>query len=427
MYLTCTSFVFLHITSQFIITTIAGKGASGSNGDGGAAIDAELSLIGGVTVDISGNVYLSDTGNCAIRLINKHTGIIKTVAGTVSGHCGSSGDGFAAIAALLYHPSGVSLSTANDLYIADSGNNKIRLVNGAGIISTFAGTGELGSSGDGHLAINARLNNPTDVAIGLNGNVFIADSSNNKIRVVNSLGIIKTFAGVGGYYMGGYSMDLGDGGKAINATLSLPSGVAADLSGNVYIADTMNSRIRVVNTAGFITTFAGGGYSMGGYSLGLGDGYLAVNVQLNYPAKVTVDSSGNVYIADSSSNVIRIVTHGTGIITTFAGVGMSGMNGFLGDNGPASRAYLYSPGALTVDVSGALYIADTYDYRVRKVVSTINYPTSQPSSHPSTPSSQPTLQPSGEPSKFVWHAKQQVCLLFVVLLPVAGFSVILMI
>ena len=374
-----------------------------------------MSYIGGVTVDISGNVYFSDTGNCAIRFINKHKGIITTIAGTISGQCGSSGDGSAAVNARLFYPNGIKLDPANNLYISDSSNNKIRLVNSAGIIRTFAGTGTAGTSGDGHLAINAQLNYPMDVAIGLNGNIYIADSSNNKVRMVNSAGIITTFAGIGGYSMGG-SSNIGDGGDAISATLLNPSGVSADLSGNVYIADTNNGRIRVVNSAGIITTFAGvGGSSMGGSSIG--DGYLAVDAQLSYPSGVKVDSSGNVYIADSSHNVVRLVTHGTGIISTFAGVGMSSMgSGYVGDGGPASSAYLYYPKSVALDVSGALYIADTSDYRVRKVASTINYPTSQPSSQPSTPSSQPSLQPSGEPSKFVWQPRQQVCLLFDVLL-----------
>ena len=392
--------LFSHNTSQFVITTIAGTGYPGSSGDGVVATDAQFSYIGGVTVDVSGNVYFTDTSNCAVRVIDKHKGILKTIAG-VSGQCGSSGDGFAAVNTKLNNPSGIYLDSMNNVYITDSSNNKVRMVNSAGNIRTFAGTGTAGTSGDGHLAINAQLYNPSDVAIGLNGNVYIADTSNNKIRMVNSTGIIITFAGTGTY--GGS----GDGAEATFATLSNPSGVSADLFGNVYIADTFNNRIRVVNSVGIITTFAGGGYSMGLYGA-----HLAVEVSLSYPYGVKVDSSGNVYIADTSNNVVRLVPYdGSGIITTFAGVGMSGTgSGYLGDGGPASSGYLGYPRSVALDVSGALYIADTSDYRVRKVASTINYPTSQPSVQPSTPSSQPTLQPSSEPSKFVWQSIQQVCL-----------------
>ena len=395
--------------SQFIISTIAGTGTSGSSGDNGAAIDAQLSYyVGGVTTDINGNTYISDTYNCAIRFINKHTGIIKTIAGLVNGECGSSGDGFAAASATLYHPYGVSLDKSNNLYIADTGNNKIRLVTfSTGIITTFAGTGVSGFIGDGNAAINARLNYPSDVALDSSGNVYIADTSNNRIRRVNSQGIISNFAG------GGTSNDmsfLGDGLKATFAVLLAPSGVSADSHGNVFIADTSHGRIRFVNSTGFITTFAGGGSCYYGC-----DGHPAVDVVLDNPSGVTVDvSGGNVYFADGMNNVIRHVDRGTGIITTFAG----GLNnyGSLGDDGPATSARLYNPNAVAVDVSGTVYVADSGDYRVRKVVNTINYPTSQPSVRPSTPTSQPTEQPSSAPTKFVWHPKQAVCLLYCLLL-----------
>ena len=431
-------FVFLDNAPQFVITTIAGSGTYGSSGDNVTATTAQFKSVGGVAVDISGNVYISDTYNCAIRFLNKRTGILKTIAGTISGSysCGSGGDGFAATIANLYYPYGISLDSMNNLYISDSSNNKIRVMNSAGIITTFAGTGTSGSSGDGHLAINAQLYYPSDVAIGLNGHIYIADTYNNMIRMVNSTGIITTIAGTGTYGSDG------DGGDAISATLSNPSGVAADLYGNTYIADTYNDKIRMVNSVGIITTFAGvGGYYSYMVGSSIGDGYLAVDAHLSYPSGVKVDSSGNVYIADSSNNVIRLVAHDTGIITTIAGVaGMSGMGSeFLGDNGPASSAYLYYPKSVALDVSGTLYIADTYDNRVRKLASTINYPTSQPSVQPSAPSVQPTIHhPTGQGTNWpmsmysyspysspsdnspmsmsAWQPIQQVGLLFVVLL-----------
>ena len=337
-----------------------------------------------MTVDISGNVYLSDTGNCAIRLINKHTGIIKTVAGTVSGHCGSSGDGFAAVDARLNHPLGISLDSMNNLFIADSQNNKIRVVSSDGIITTFAGTGGAGRSGDGGLAVDAYLDNPYGVAVDNFNKVYIADANNQVIRVVDSTGIITT----------------------IVDQLIFPAAVALDLGGNLYIADAgSNNILKVTMTSGssrVITTIAGSSTGSQGYS---GDGGAAVDATLNVPTGVTVDNSGNVYIADYMNNVVRIVAYDTGIITTYAGGGTMGV---VGDDGPATGAYLSSPNAVTIDQLGTLYIADSLDHRVREVVpGTFNYPTSQPTNQPvaqptlqpiATPTSQPTHCPSEEPS-----------------------------
>ena len=281
------------VTSTGIITTIAGTGVYGTNGDGGAATSAQLYNPRGVSVDISGNVYIADTYNSKIRMVTS-TGIITTIAGMET--YGSSGDGGAATSAQLNNPLGVSVDKSGNVYIADHYNHKIRMVNSAGIITTIAGTGVEGSSGDGGAATSAQLFSPKGVCVGISGNVYIADEDNLKIRMVTSTGIITTFAGTGAF---GSS---GDGGAATSATLYFPFGVSVDISGNVYIADSSNNKIRMVTSTGIITTIAGTG--MQGSS---GDGGAATSGQLYYPHGVSVGISGNVYIADYFNHEIRMV------------------------------------------------------------------------------------------------------------------------
>ena len=246
----------------------------------------------GVSADVNGNVYIADFGNQRIRKINP-AGIVSTFAGT--GTAGYNGDGNAATSAQLYYPTGVSADMNGNVYIADRDNNRIRMVNFAGIIATFAGIGTAGSSGDDGLAISAQLNHPYGVAADISGNVYIVDLFNSRIRKVNSAGIITAFAGTG---VAGYN---GDGVLATLAQLNNPWGVSADINGNVYIADTGNSMIRKVNSAGIITTLAGTGIA--GYN---GDGD-ATSAQLNNPYGVSADMNGNVYIADPFNERIRFV------------------------------------------------------------------------------------------------------------------------
>ena len=278
---------------QNIITTFAGTGNAGYGGDGGAATSAQINYPNGIFVGTSGNVYIADTTNSKIRMVTS-AGIITTLAGT--GTTGSSGDGGAATSAQLNSPYGVSADISGNVYIAVQGNNKIRMVTSTGIITTIAGTGTYGSSGDGGAATSAQLNSPYGVSVDISGNVYIADTYNSKIRKVTSTGIIITIAGTG---TDGRS---GDGGAATSAQLNGPSGVSVDISGNVYIADGSNSKIRMVTSTGIITTFAGMGTQ--GDS---GDGGAATAAQLNYPSGVSVDISGNVYIADISNSKIRLV------------------------------------------------------------------------------------------------------------------------
>ena len=281
------------VTSTGIITTVAGTGIQGSSGDGGAATSAQLYNPQGVSVDISGNVYIADTDNNKIRMVTS-AGIIITIAGT--GTAGSSGDGGAATSAQLNKPVGVSAGISGNVYIADWYNHKIRMVTSTGIITTIAGTGIQGSSGDGGAATSAQLYRPKGVCVGISGNVYIADTDNNKIRMVTSTGIIATIAGTG---IQGSS---GDGGAATSAQLDNPHGVSVGISGNVYIADWYNHKIRMVTSTGLITTIAGTGTA--GRS---GDGGAATSAQLAYPTGVSVDISGNVHIADWNNNKIRMV------------------------------------------------------------------------------------------------------------------------
>ena len=332
------------------ITTVAGNGTQGYSGDNGNATSAQLYNPHGVALDSSGNLYIADRENNRIRKVNS-SGIITTVAGT--GLAGYNGDNISATSADLNYPYGVAIDSSSNLYIADTDNNRIRKVNTSGIITTVAGTGSYGYSGDGGNATFAQLSYPRGVALDSSGNLYIADTWNYRIRKVNTSGIITTVAGTGS---SGYS---GDGGSATSAQLSGPYGVALDSSSNLFIADTSNNRIRKVNTLGIITTVAGTGSK--GYN---GDNISATSAGLNYPYGVALDSSSNLFIADTSNNRIRKVNT-LGIITTVAGTGSWGYNG---DNISATSAQLSGPYGVALDSSCNLYIADTYNNRIRKVL-----------------------------------------------------------
>lgn len=331
------------------ITTYAGSGTSGFSGDGGVALLAKLYDPWAVAVDVGGNVYISDGGNNRLRKVNT-SGIITTIAGT--GVMGFSGDGGQATLAKLSGPVGVAVDASGNIYIAEPFNNRIRKINSSGVITTIAGNGNLGYSGDGGLATLAELNYPTGVAVDAAGNIYIGDQGNNCIRKVNTGGIITTIAGSG---PGGYS---GDGGPATLALLSTPAGVAVDAAGNVFVGDLGNQRIRKINTGGIISTIAGTGVQ--GFS---GDGAAATLAQLNQPAGVSVDSSGNVYIADFTNSRIRKIDTG-GIISTIAGTGVQGN---AGDGGAATLAQLNQPYGVAVDVTGNIFIADYFNQRIRKI------------------------------------------------------------
>jgi RHS repeat-associated protein len=309
-------------------------------------------LIPGVVADPSGNLYIADYENCRVRKVTASTGTITTFAGNSSG-CAYTGDGGAATSAGVTLPSGVALDSAGNLYIADE--NSIRKVTAStGIITTVAGSGLPGYSGDGGPATSALLWAPEAVAVDSAGNLYIADTVNNLIRKVTaSTGIITTVAGNG---TAGYS---GDGVAATSTELNYPYGVALDSAGNIYIADAGNNRIRKVTVStGIITTVAGNG----NWAFS-GDGGPATNAALS-PAGIALDSAGNLYIADSENDRIREVTAATGIIFTIVG---DGITGYSGDGGLAIVAELDNPLAVTVSSTGYLYIADESNGRIRAV------------------------------------------------------------
>src|ERR1035437_3720940 len=251
--------------------------------------------------------------------------LITTVAGG-AGIWGVSGDGGLATIAQLNSPAGVTVDTAGNVFIADTGNQRIRKVSASGIITTIAGTGTAAFGGDGGLATVAQVNNPLGVAVDAAGNLFIADRSNQAIRKVSAGGIITTVAGRGTDQGFG-----GDGGLATAALLNYPRAVAVDATGNLFIADTENLRIRKVSTSGIITTIAGDGVAGNGLKWFSGDGGIATAALLNDPYGVAVDAAGNVFIADTGNERIRKVS-ASGIITTIAG---NGTPGFTGDGGPS--------------------------------------------------------------------------------------------
>ena len=378
-----------------VITTVAGNGVGGFSGDGGPATAAQLrsphglavdgggdlfvadssndrvrevsggvirTVAGGsdpdaqpldphgVAVDGQGNLYIADYGNNRVQEVSD--GVIRTVAGT--GAFGFFRDAGPATAAQLDGPEGVAVDGRGNLYIADSTNNRVLKVSG-GRFRTIAGTGDSGFSGDGGPAAGAELLVPTGVAVDRQGNVYIADFGNDRVREVSG-GVISTVAGTGG---SGFS---GDGGSATAAQLDGPEGVAVDGQGNLYIADTFNRRVREVS-GGVIRTVAGDGIE--GFS---GDGGPATAAQLEDPEGVAVDGQENVYVADSDGNRVQEVSGG--VITTVAGTGASG---FSGDGGPAAAAQLDGPEGVGVDGQGNLYIADTHNHRVREVVQTSSF------------------------------------------------------
>jgi len=341
------------LTAQ-IIDTVAGNGTAGYFGDGGSATRAELGNPAGIALDSVGNLYIADYNNNVIRKVTKSTSIITTIAGNNT--AGYFGDGGQASLASLHNPTDITIDSHGNMYIADYKNNRIRKVNlGTGIITTLAGNGSPGYSGDAGQAANAELNLPNGVAVDHRGNLYVADAANNCIRkIVLSTGVITTIAGTGN---AGYT---GDSGLAIAAQLDYPTGLSIDDSNNVYIADWRNSCIRKIRVAtGIITTVAGNGVS--GYAR---DGGPATSAQLNFPISVSVDSVGNIYITDTQDHRLRKVDAATGIITTIAG---DGLPGYAGNGGLAINAQIDYPDGVTLDKYGNIYLSDGLNDVIQKI------------------------------------------------------------
>ena len=332
-----------------IITTAAGNGNQGYSGDGGPATNASLYNPFGVVVDAAGSLIFSDYVNNRVRKVDTN-GIITTIVG--NGGSGFSGDGGPATNANLKLPAGIALDRYGNLLIADQGNYRVRMVSTNGLITTVAGNGNQGYSGDGGPATNSGLNLPCGLATDDAGNLFIADQVDNRIRKVDTNGIITTIAG------NGINAFAGDGGPASNASLNEPAGVLLTAAGKLFIADTHNNRIRMVDTNGVITTIAGNG--TGAFA---GDGGPATNASLYEPVGVILDEFGDLLVADDPNNRVRMINP-NGVITTIAG---DGVQGYCGDNGPATNACLSFPCYLAIDGVGDLFITDSQNNRVRKV------------------------------------------------------------
>ncbi|NNJ05963.1 hypothetical protein HHX38_17750 [Streptomyces sp. PKU-MA01144] len=339
------------ITADGRISTVAGTGAAGFAGDGGPATTARLHTPLSVTVDSTGNLYIADHGNQRIRKITAD-GTISTVAGT--GAAGFAGDGGPASSAQLHNPYAVAVDGEDGLCVADCGNHRVRRITADGKISTVAGTGSAGFAGDGGPATTARLHTPLSVTVDSTGNLYIADHGNQRIRKITADGTISTVAGTGA---AGFA---GDGGPASSAQLHNPYAVAVDGEDGLCVADCGNHRVRRITADGKISTVAGTGSA--GFA---GDGGPATTARLHTPLSVTVDSTGNLYIADHGNHRIRKIT-ADGTISTVAGTGSAG---FAGDGGPASSAQLHNPFGLAVDCVDTLYIADHVNNRVRRVAS----------------------------------------------------------
>ncbi len=374
------------ISTDGIVQTVAGTGAFGFSGDGGPANQARIGFAN-PGVDAEGNLLVLDSTNYRIRKITPD-GIIQTIAGT--GVPGTDGDGGPATAAKIGLVADAKPDGKGGLYLAEITSNRIRHIRADGVIETLAGTGTAGYSGDGGPALQSTLNYPWFIATGPDGSLFIAEAFNNVIRRVAPDGTISTLAGRERY--------AGDGAYASTAILNDPVGVALDNQGNTFVSENAGAgRIRKIDVGGVITTFASGLaapgmlaadqsgniYFVDGNTVWRGspDGTLAkiagaapgvaptqtatsaLQVNLAGPQGLAVDSSGNIYIADTGNNIVRKVTP-DGTVQTIAGTGTAG---FAGDGGPATSARFNGPEGLAFDSSGNLYVADHFNYRVRRI------------------------------------------------------------
>ena len=331
------------------VMTTAGTGTMGSTGDGGPATEARVGWVRGLDTAADGSLYLADTTSNRIRRIDAD-GVITTVAGGGS----SLGDGGKATEARLTTPHGVAVAPDGTLYIADSGQNRLRRVDTEGIITTVAGTGALASTGDGGPAVEAALHEPWGVVLSPDGSIYVTTPAVGRVRRIGPDGIIDAFAGGGPTF--------GDGGPATRAQVD-PQGLAVGPDGVLYLTDTRRNRVRRVGLDGTITTLAGSELPCNALG-GCGDGGPATDARLNHPHDVDVAADGTIYIADSHTHRIRRVGS-DGIITTLAG---TGLGSYGGDGGPATAAHMNQAFSVAVAPDGSVYFGDTGNNRVRRVV-----------------------------------------------------------
>jgi serine/threonine-protein kinase len=333
--------LLLNVLQAQVVTTFAGSGTSGSVDATGTF--ASFNVPTGVAVDASRNVYIADAGNNKIRKITPE-GIVTTFAGSgTRGSIDATG-----ILASFNSPYGVAVDTSGNIYVADRDNNKIRKITPEGVVTTLAGSGDIGSD-DANIGTLARFDNPSFVAVDVSGNVYVADTWNNKIRKITSTGVVTTLAGSGT----AGSVDA----TGTLASFHNPYGVVVDTSGNVYVADQSNNKIRKITPTGVVTTFAGSGT----YGSVNATGTLA---SFNQPEGLAIDASGNIYVADAVNNKIRKITP-AGVVTTLAG---SGAIGSVDANG--TLASFEFPTDMAVDASGNVYISDEANNKIRKISAT---------------------------------------------------------
>jgi trimeric autotransporter adhesin len=337
-------FFLLQVKAQNIYT-FAGTGSPGFSGDGGSALSAQIANPVGIAIDLAGNFYFCDSGNKLIRKIDA-SGIITTIGGGGT----STVEGVPATTAIFGSISAITVDALGTVYFTETAPDRVRKISPSGIVNTIAGSAAQGFSGDGGPAISATLYNPSGITVDAAGNIYISDSGNNRIRMINTAGIINTIAGIG---TNGFS---GDGGQASLAQLYSPAGIILGTSGKIIFADLSNHRIREINSSGIINTIAGNGSP--GYS---GDSGPATSAQLRNPLHLVLDVAGNLYFTESWFSIIRKVDNSNLISTASGSAGI----GYAGDGGPASSAKLSGPAGIVMDASGNLYFADSGNHRIR--------------------------------------------------------------
>jgi sugar lactone lactonase YvrE len=332
----CMTSVICPLHAQ-VVSTFAGSGNVGST-DGTGTYDS-FYWPQGLAVDGSGHVYVADGSNNRIRMITPG-GVVSTFAGSL----GAGSDNGTVSVARFFNPTGVAIDGSGNVYVADQNNHLIRKITPVGVVSTLAGSGSQGFANG--IGTAASFSFPSEIAVDGLGNVYVADQDNFRIRKITPAGVVSTFAGSS---VAGFA-----NGTGTAASFSPLTGLALDVSGNVYVADYGNHSIRKITPAGVVSTLAGSG------SQGSSDG-TGTAASFNYPTRVVVDGSGNVYVADRTNNLIRKITP-TGVVITLAGSGSVGSA-----NGMGIAASFNGPSGVAIDGSGNLYVADTYNNRIRKI------------------------------------------------------------